>query len=749
MNVRMQKDRSTLFGNNVNGKERLNSNSAAFFYARKLLSLGGFLQQSRGYVTIIRQIIRMIGLTVESVCNYEIGGHGLKKGVIANVVILFLMVVAGCSDKVTPEERLKDYVGQWNKGDFAEMYSDYLNKGTKATFDSENFVDRQEKLQTDLSIENMKVTYTKPVKDTEWDPEKPAQFDIQVKMDTIAGPVEFEKEMTLVHESHDEEENWYVEWDPSFIFPELELKDSIGLSSTESARGEILDRNGKPIAKNGTGYEVGIVPGKFTDKTKAAELSELLGISAEYIDKQLNQSWVKPDYFVPIAKVGKTDSLMLDKLIAIPGLTYKETAMREYPYGESLSHLSGYIGQITAEQLEERKKDGYTEADLIGRQGMERLLEDRLRGKDGVRIYIKRPEEGAEPITVAEKPAVDGENVSLTIDAELQKATYEAMKGEPGTSAAVDPHTGETLVLVSSPGFDPTEFMLGISGDRYKELSENPLKPLFNRFAAAYAPGSTLKPVTAAIGLETGTLKPEQGLEIKGETWQKDDSWGSYKVTRLHPEAPNPIDLNKALVYSDNIYFAQQALNMGRETFIEGLTSYGFGEEIPFTLNLTSSQISNDGKIVSQGQLADTSFGQGQMLTNILHLASMYEVFLTDGVMYKPTLLEEENDAQVWKEGLISTENALRLRTNLRNVVVDGYAQAANLPAIPLAGKTGTAELKAASDEKGKENGFFVAFNTQNPEFILAMMIEGVEDNDGSGYVAEMVSKVFVAESKR
>jgi penicillin-binding protein 3 len=686
---------------------------------------------------------------VKSVFIQGIGGHGLKKGVIAVVVFLVLMVAAGCADKVTPEERLKDYVGNWNKGEFAEMYSEYLNEGTKATLDSENFVDRQEKIQKDLSIENMKVTYTKPAKGTEWDTEKPAHFAVQIKMDTVAGPVEFEKEMTLIHETHDEEENWFVEWDPSFIFPDLELKDSIRLSSTESARGEILDRNGKQIAKNGTGYEVGIVPEKFTDKTKTAELTELLGISAEYIDKQLNQSWVKPDYFVPIAKVGKTDSALLDKIIAIPGLTYKETPMREYPYGESMSHLIGYIGQITAEQLEKRKKDGYTEVDLIGRRGMESLLEDRLRGQDGIRIFIEKPMEGAGAITVAEKPAVDGENVSLTIDAELQKSTYAAMKGEPGTSAAVDPHTGETLVLVSSPGFNPTEFMMGISGDRYKELEENPLKPLFNRFAAAYAPGSTLKPVTAAIGLEAGTIKPEQGLTIKGETWQKDDSWGSYKVTRLHPEAPNPIDLNKALVFSDNIYFAQQALNMGRETFVEGLTSYGFGDEIPFTLNLTSSQISNDGIISSQGQLADTSFGQGQMLTNILHMASMYEVFLTDGVMYKPTLFLEDDDAQVWKEGLISTENALRLRTNLRNVVVDGYAQAANLPAIPLAGKTGTAELKAASDERGQENGFFVAFNNQNPKFILAMMIEGVEDNNGSGYVAEMVSNVFIADSKR
>lgn len=673
----------------------------------------------------------------------------MKKRLITVSLILFLIVLTGCTKKSTPEERLKEYISHWNKSDFAEMYNDYLNTETKDTFDTGNFVDRQEKLETDLSIKNRKVSYTKPAKDTKWDSKKPAQFAVQVKMDTVAGPVEFEKEITLLHETHDETENWFVEWDPSFIFPELELKDTVSVKTTNSARGEILDRNEMPIAVNGTGYEVGIVPGKFTDETKKVQLAQLLQISEEYIEKQLTQSWVQPDYFVPIAKVSKNDGARLDKLLEIPGITYKETPMREYPYGESLAHLTGYIGKITAELLEKHEKDGYTESDLIGRQGLERMLEDRLRGTDGIGIYIKKPEVEAELVTVAERPAVNGETISLTIDAELQKSTYEAMNGEPGASAAVNPHTGETLTLVSSPSFDPTEFMLGVSGDRYKKLSENPLKPLFNRFAAAYAPGSTLKPITAAIGMEAGTLIPTQGLDINGKTWQKDTSWGEYRVSRLHPEAPNPIDLNTALVYSDNIYFAQQALAMGRKTVVDGLTQYGFGEDIPFFLSLTSSQISNDGKISSDGQLADTSFGQGQMLTNILHLASMYEPILTGGIIYKPTLLMEESDAEVWKEGLLSTENAALLRSNLRNVVVDGFAQAANLPTIPLAGKTGTAELKAAGDAKGQENGFFITYNSENPTFILAMMIESVEDNNGSGYVAEIVAEVFKTHSKQ
>ncbi|WP_019414384.1 penicillin-binding transpeptidase domain-containing protein [Paenisporosarcina sp. TG20] len=668
----------------------------------------------------------------------------MKKVLIGVFSLTLLIFLTSCQEKVTPEERLAEYVDHWNKNDFVVMYNDFLAHGTKEEFGTEKFVERQKKLQKDLGIENVKVTYSKPSKDTKWDKEVPAVFPLQVKMDTIAGPVEFEKTMTLIQETHEETENWFVEWNPSFIFPELEEGDAVRISTLSSKRGEIHDRNGRAIAANGSGFEIGIVPEKFTDDSKKVELAELLGTTLEYIDGQLNQSWVKPNHFVPIGIIAKNNSVVLEQIPDIPGVMRQQSPMREYPYEEALSHLSGYIGVITEKQLAEREDEGYTSVDLIGRQGMELLLEDRLRGKDGVRIYIDKLEEGVKDITVSETPAVNGETISLTINAELQKTIYQAMIGEPGTSAAVDPDTGETLALVSSPGFDPNELMLGISGTRYKELQESPLNPLFNRFTSAYAPGSTIKPMTAAIGLEAGTLEATEGLTITGETWQKNSSWSNYRVTRVHSEAPNPIDLNKALVYSDNIYFAQEALEMGPKAFVEGLKRFGFGEEIPFAYNMKSSQISNDGSIDSEGQLADTSFGQGQMLTNIIHLASMYGVLLTDGVMYKPTLFMDEETAQVWKEGLVSAENAALLRTSLRNVVVDGFAQSANLPAIPLAGKTGTAELKVALEEKGQENGFFVAYNSENPVFILAMMIEGVEDNNGSGYVADLVSKVFL-----
>ncbi|WP_142828405.1 penicillin-binding transpeptidase domain-containing protein [Planococcus soli] len=665
-----------------------------------------------------------------------------KKLTIA-LALAFLVLLAGCQQQASPEERLQAYIEQWNNGEFSEMYSAYLNQGTKEAYAPEDFVERQQKLYEDLAIENVEVTYTEPAEDAEWDTENPADFPVQVKMDTMAGPVEFEKTMTLLFETQEETEDWFVEWDPSFIFEQLETGDEVRVSATDAERGEILDRNEQPIAINGTGYNIGVVPENFTDESAKEELAEILGISVAAIDEKMGQSWVQEDQFVPISKAAKNDAELLEKVEAVPGATYQETAMREYPYGEALGHLSGYIGPITAEKLEELQDQGYTSTDSIGRRGLEQALEDRLHGKKGMKILIKKQGDNGEELTIAETPAENGETIVLTIDAELQKSTFDSMEGEAGTSAAVDPETGETLALVSSPAYDPNEYMLGISESRFKELSKDPLNPLFNRFGAAYAPGSTIKPVTAAIGMEAGTLEPAEGLQIDGATWQKDGSWGDYRVTRLHPEAPNPIDLNKALVYSDNIYFARQALQMGNEALVSGLQSYGFGEEIPFALELQSSQISNEGTIGSEGQLADTSFGQGQMLTNILHLASMYEPFLTDGIMYKPLLFMDEEKSQVWKEGLLSAESAETLRSGMRNVVVDGYAQSANSTSVKIAGKTGTAELKGAIGEEGQENGFFVAYDSESPDFILAMMIESIEDNDGSDYVAGFAAKVF------
>ncbi|AOV07117.1 penicillin-binding transpeptidase domain-containing protein [Sporosarcina ureilytica] len=657
--------------------------------------------------------------------------------------LVLLLALVACSKKEdTPVDRLSAYVDLWNEAKFTEMYDDYITESSKEVFGKEQFIERTEKLYADLDISSVEVIFDKPEEEKTYKKEEDVEFPVQIKLETIAGEIEFKKNVPLTYNEQGETKNWFIEWDPSFILPDLSMHDKVGISTIQSKRGEIYDRHDKAIAINGSGAEIGIVPEKFNAEADAEKLATLLGTTADFINEQLNQSWVQPGHFVPIKKLPFTQEEIYNEALQIAGVTSMKAEMREYPYAKSLAHLIGYIGQINAEELEELKDKGYKESDLVGKRGLEQLLEERLRGEDGIQIYIEKTEQNGERVTVAETPAVDGENITLTIDAEFQKAVFVEMNGEPGTAAIIDPKTGETLVLASSPAFDPNELALGIHATRYAELTDDPAEPLLNRFAATYAPGSSIKPITAAIGLTAGTLKPEEGHTIEGKKWQKDSSWGNFHVTRLYT-APNPVDLKKALVYSDNIYFAKEALKMGNKQFIEGLQQFGFGEEIPFKYGLRTSQISNDGKIASEGQLADTSFGQGQMLMNILHLASTYGAIVNDGQMTKPVLFADEKKSEVWKEGLLSAEHAAMLQEDLRAVVTDGFAEAANIPSPKISGKTGTTELKSSQEEAGKENGFFVAYPTDDPTYIIAMMIEGVENKGGSGYVAEKVANVM------
>lgn len=665
------------------------------------------------------------------------GGFSMKKALIGTFLFTGVVFLAGCSDPVTPDERLEEYIDLWNDQEFDQMYSEYTSADTKETFTKEESADRMAALYDDLEVTDLEIMMPDVEEDAEWEEGEPASFTVPIRFQTLAGPVDYEQDITVVFEETEENENWFIQWQPALILPELEAGDQVRVADSPGVRGELFDRNGNPLAVNGTGYQVGAVSGELTDEAKT-ELAEELSLSTETIDEQLAQDWVQAGQFVPLKKVPSSQRDKVAGLSELDGITYQEIEMREYPYGEAASHLTGYIGDITAEQLEEMEEEDYTANDQIGKRGLEQLLEDQLRAETGRSILIEKSEE--ETVTVAEQPAVDGEDITLTIDAELQKTSYESMKGKQGTAAAVDPETGETLVLTSSPGFDPGEWSLGISGERYTELSEDSDAPLLNRFAAAYAPGSTQKTITAAIGLEAGTLDPEEGYTINGLEWQ-DEGWGDFAVTRVH-EAPNPIDLNKGLVFSDNIYFARVALEMGKETLIEGLENMGYGEELPFVYPMSDSQISNDGSIGSEGQLVDTSYGQGEMLTNILHLASMYQMVVNDGVMMKPLLYESE-EQEVWKEGLLSPEHAEILRGDLREVVTAGFASPADIPEVQIAGKTGTAELKQSGEESGKENGFFVAYDQEDPAFILAMMIEGVEEEGGSTYVSELAAEVF------
>ena len=281
-----------------------------------------------------------------------------------------------------------------------------------------------------------------------------------------------------------------------------------------------------------------------------------------------------------------------DALLAVPGVMITDTEVRTYPFGPAAGHLTGYVGNVTAEDLEEHAGEGYNENSVIGRSGLEGLFEKELKGRDGCSIYIE-DKDGAQKSVLASRPVEHGRDITLTIDALLQESLYRQFQEDPGCSAAMDPYTGEVLALVSTPSFDSNEFILGLSDAQWNALNEEERKPLLNRFRQVWCPGSTFKPVIAAIGLKNGTVDPQEDFGNAGLSWQKDASWGDYFVTTLH--AYEPVTMENALIYSDNIYFAKAALKIGAQTLEASLKELGFGEELPFEIMMPASQFSKTG----------------------------------------------------------------------------------------------------------------------------------------------------------
>ena len=478
-------------------------------------------------------------------------GDSMKKAIIF-IMLAVAILLTGCNkdDIVTPEDRLKDYVEHWNNGDYQAMYEMLANEVPK-----EEFVDRYEKIYSDLEVEELEVSFSpqeKGEEEPEWEEIEEMTFPLSVSMTTLAGSVEFEREITMVKEmktvEEEEQIDWAVQWDAGFIFPELANGGSVRIRSTEPTRGQIFDRNGKGLAINGDIYELAVVPERFTENEakEKEQIAEALDISVEDIENALGQSWVQPDYVVPLKVVPTLDDNGLAEAVEdIPPLTYQMVTGRVYPLGEKAAHLVGYIAPMNAEKWEEVDQSIYSENDVIGYRGLEQLFEEDLRGERGVTITVEA--EGQEPIVIAEKEVRNGRDITLTIDGDIQARIFDEMNGEPGTAAAIHPQTGEALALVSSPSFNPNAFLYGLSAEQWQEWQEDPNNPLLNRFAATYAPGSAFKPITSAIGLKNDSIDPQEELTIEGLTWSK-EGWGNYEVRRVSQSSNGKVELTTALV---------------------------------------------------------------------------------------------------------------------------------------------------------------------------------------------------------
>lgn len=663
-----------------------------------------------------------------------------KKVIIGIIVTVIIAVAIGIGivfimnkPKTNPEDIWQKYISLINEQKYEEMYA-MLTENSKAQISQEDFIERNQNIYEGISMTNMK-SETVLIEDED---SKTKAINYNLEMDTEAGKVNFTNTVRL---TKDKEKGYLINWSSNLIFPQLNSTDKVRIKTITAKRGTISDKNGVMLAGEGEISSIGIVPGKLGENKEAdiEKIAQLLGTTAEAINKNLSSNWVKDDSFVPIKKVSKDETELKQQLLQISGVKITTVKSRVYPLGEASAHLIGYVQNITAEELEENKDKGYNSNSIIGKTGLEKLYEERLKGKDGIEIYIE-DEEGNRKTDIAKIDVQDGENIKLTIDAKVQQNLYNELKNDEGFFVVMHPKTGALLALVSTPSYNPSDFTLGMSTEKWNAIKDNEAKPMLVRYLQSYCPGSTFKPITGAIGLTSNSLSTEDTFKYSGLSWKK-ANWGEYDITTLTAYS-GPKNLQNALIYSDNIYFAQANLQIGKDNFINGLKKIKFGENIDFPLSLSKSQYSNSGDISNEKLLADSGYGQGEILVNPIHMASIYSAFANEGNMVKPYLEVKENEeVEYLVENAFSAESANIIKDDLIQVVERGTATDMKVSGRTIAGKTGTAELKGSKDAEADVLGWFDCFTTDNSgeQLLVISMVENGRDLGGSHYLIKKI----------
>ena len=633
---------------------------------------------------------------------------------------------------------IEKYMGYINSEEYQEMYQ-LISEKSKNEISEEDFIARNKNIYDGIEANNIDISSVTVNNDK-------TSVTYTTTMNSLAGRISFINTANIVYEN----EEYKIDWNSKLIFPELKENYKVKVATYKSRRGSIVDRNNKALAKDDKALSVGIVPGKMSDQKEKDiyEISKLLDVEKDYINNQLSQSYVKENTFVPIKTIEKSNKELKEKLLQIKGIMITDKDIRLYPFGNATSQLLGYVQTINEEELKSKSGKGYTSTSLIGKTGLEKVFENTLHGTDGSEIYIIDEKENKVK-TLAEVLPQDGKEVKITIDCELQQAIYEEYEDDKSANVVINSKTGEVLAMVSTPTFNSNDFITGISNEKWKLLNDDENNPLINRCLLRYAPGSSMKPIIGAIGLTSEKFSADEDFGKSGKEWQKDSSWKDFKVTTLSTYS-GEANLENALIYSDNIYFAKAALKIGSSTLLKYTKKIGFGENYNFIQTVEKSQISNNGKIDSEGQLANTGYGQAEVLVNPIFMAAVYSAFANNGNMMKLYLeYNEKNQGQIDKENVFTEYAANTIKDDLIQIVENpkGTGHQAFIDDIKIAGKTGTAEIKKnQNDDSGTEIGWFNCFTiddeTKN-NILIVSMVEDVKNRGGSHYVVPKVKKII------
>jgi len=453
------------------------------------------------------------------------------------------------------------------------------------------------------------------------------------------------------------------------------------------------------------------------------------------------------------------------RLFSLPGVFIEVTPARKYPYGSVAPHLLGYLGEISREDISEKRYKGARPGDLIGKYGIEKRFENDLAGIRGQR-RLEVDAGGRLVRIIDEKPPVPGKDLHLSIDLDLQQASEEAMKGYVGALVAMDPQTGRILALVSSPGFDPDAFARGIDNEEWKALNDPLSRPLQNKaLQGRYAPGSTFKIVVAAAALQEGVVSKNSSFKCTGRFRLGRSVFRCWK-RRGHGQ----VDLYKALVESCDIYFYQIGRKLGIEKIAKYATGFGLGSKTGIDLS-----DENEGFIATpewklgryqepwqEGETLITSIGQGYTLVTPLQMACLISAVANGGTLFSPVYLEKitGSDGRIVKSFEsdprsnlpISESNLGMIKRALVGAVNDekGTGSRCKLPDVLVAGKTGTAQVIEQDTHrqdkniqwKHRDHAWFIAYApAERPELAVAVLCE--HSGHGGSVAAPIAREIF------
>ena len=552
---------------------------------------------------------------------------------------------------------------------------------------------------------------------------------------------------------------WYLQIIKGGEYKKFAERNRLRIIETPAPRGIIYDRNGNILVNNIPSFDISVIRDDLPRDTETlSALGMPLELSPDEIKKKLERTptdlseSVKLKQNVSLEEVAKVEARRID----FPALQIDVVVSREYLYWQFASHIIGYLGRITSKQTKDPRYKNVPRDAFIGHSGIEKVYDDVLRGT-GDRKIIEVDARGRVLRTVGRQPFIRGEDLELTIDINLQMIADDALAGKTGAVVALDPNTGEILVLASAPSFDPNLFARGINYEDWQALLNNPLKPLLNRaIQSQYPPGSTFKIITAIAGLEKGVITKDTTV----------DCGGSINIGRVFrcwkEEGHGSISLHRAIVESCDVYFYEVGKRLGINTLARYASDYGLGKPVKIELDGSKSGLvpSSEWKLRTMrqkwymGETLNTAIGQGYLNVTPLQMAQLMAAVINGGKLYRLHLIKEA-DIIIEKEISIRQETIDFIKKALVGVVNEGggTGRSAHSDIITIGGKTGTAQVIGGEKASGEyeDHAWFVAFAPEDrPEIVVAVLVEhGGHGSTAAAPIAKKMIEAYYKENKK